>query len=250
MMKRKFIFIAVLAFLSGSFKISAYTEDGSDGFREALRLMDRGLTSRATSIFLAEDYSQSKGYDILCDVQRRTEGYEAPMLYFLRDNPHLAIVPQIKYEYALNLFDDGNFKAAYEIWDSINLRHLRPEQRTECVFKKAYCCLENHMVSEALVGFEEVEKLPVNDFTMPSRYILGYINYEMRSFEKALLWFEKSREDSRFREISNYFIMECRFMLGDYEYVAANAKHMIETVPLDRKQHAARLISESLLVLG
>ena len=103
MMKRKFIFIAVLAFLSGSFKISAYTEDGSDGFREALRLMDRGLTSRATSIFLAEDYSQSKGYDILCDVQRRTEGYEAPMLYFLRDNPHLAIVPQIKYEYALNL---------------------------------------------------------------------------------------------------------------------------------------------------
>ena len=36
-------------------------------------------------------------------------------------------------------------------------------------------------------------------------------------------------------------------MLGDHEYVAANAEKMIESGPADRKANTARLISESLL---
>ena len=76
------------------------------------------------------------------------------------------------------------------------------------------------------------------------------MNYEKRSFDKALSWFEKSVEDSRFSEISNYYIMECRFMLGDHVFVAANAETMMDAVPADRKPNTARLVSESLLVLG
>ncbi len=248
-MKKKFIFIAVLAFLSGSF-VTSSAEGHPDGFREALRLMDRGFGSRASSLLSLQDDVNAKGYDILCHVKMRTEGYEAPMHRFLEENTHVAIVPQIKYAYALNLFDDGKFKDAYEVFSGLDARHLDSDQKTEYLFKKAYACLENHMLSEAVEGFEQVEKLPMNDYVAPSRYILGYVNYETRSFDKALSWFEKSVEDSRFSEISNYYIMECRFMLGDHEYVAANAEKMIESVPADRKANTARLISESLLVLG
>lgn len=249
-MIRKTIFAAVLAFLSCSFAVSAGAEGGPDGLREALRLMDRGLGSRASALFAEQDGAHARGYDILCEVIRRTEGYEAPMRHFIDENPHLAIVPQINYAHALNLFDDGSFEKASEILDDLDLKQLYPDQRTEFMFKKAFCDLENHKFKEALAGFEQVERLPMNDYTAPSRYILGYINYETRSFEKALSWFEKSVEDGRFQEMSNYYIMECRFMLGDHEYVAANAEEMIRKVPQDRKPHTARLISESLLVLG
>ena len=249
-MKKKFIFIAVLAFLSGSFVVSSSAEGHPDGFREALRLMDRGFGSRASAILTLQDDVNAKGYDILSHVQRRTQGYEAPMHRFLEENPHVAIVPQIRYAYALNLFDDGKFKEASEIFASINIGHLNSDQKTEYLFKKAYAHLENQMLREAIDGFELVEKQPMNDYVAPSRYILGYINYETRSFDKALSWFEKSVEDGRFTEISNYYIMECRFMLGDHTFVADNAEKMIEAVPQDRKANTARLVSESLLVLG
>ena len=250
MMKRKFIFIAVLAFLSGSFLVSSSAEERPDGFREALRLMDRGFGSRASSILMLKDDVNAKGYDVLIHVLRRTEGYEAPMHRFLEENPHIAVVPQIKYAYALNLFDDGDFKDALEIFDNLDVERLDSDQKTEYLFKKAYACLENHMLTEAVKGFELVQELPMNDYVAPSRYILGYINYETRSFAKALSWFEKSVEDSRFSEMSSYYIMECRFMLGDHAYVAANAEKMLGAVPVDRKANTARLISESLLVLG
>lgn len=249
-MKRKFIFIAVLAFLSGSFLVSSSAEERPDGFREALRLMDRGFGSRASSILMLKDDVNAKGYDVLIHVLRRTEGYEAPMHRFLEENPHIAVVPQIKYAYALNLFDDGDFKDALEIFDNLDVERLDSDQKTEYLFKKAYACLENHMLAEAVKGFELVQELPMNDYVAPSRYILGYINYETRSFAKALSWFEKSVEDSRFSEMSSYYIMECRFMLGDHAYVAANAEKMLGAVPVDRKANTARLISESLLVLG
>ena len=249
-MKRKFIFIAVLAFLSGSFLVSSSAEERPDGFREALRLMDRGFGSRASSILMLKDDVNAKGYDVLIHVLRRTEGYEAPMHRFLEENPHIAVVPQIKYAYALNLFDDGDFKGALEIFDNLDVERLDSDQKTEYLFKKAYACLENHMLTEAVKGFELVQELPMNDYVAPSRYILGYINYETRSFAKALSWFEKSVEDSRFSEMSSYYIMECRFMLGDHAYVAANAEKMLGAVPVDRKANTARLISESLLVLG
>ena len=250
MMKRKFIFIAVLAFLSGSFLVSSSAEERPDGFREALRLMDRGFGSRASSILVLQDDVNAQGYDVLIHVLRRTEGYEAPMHRFLEENPHIAVVPQIKYAYALNLFDDGDFKDALEIFDNLDVERLDSDQKTEYLFKKAYACLENHMLTEAVKGFELVQELPMNDYVAPSRYILGYINYETRSFAKALSWFEKSVEDSRFSEMSSYYIMECRFMLGDHAYVAANAERMLGAVPVDRKANTARLISESLLVLG
>lgn len=250
MMKRKFIFIAVLAFLSGSFLVSSSAEERPDGFREALRLIDRGFGPRASSILMLKDDVNAKGYDVLIHVLRRTEGYEAPMHRFLEENPHIALVPQIKYAYALNLFDDGDFKGALEIFDNLDVERLHSDQKTEYLFKKAYACLENHMLTEAVKGFELVQELPMNDYVAPSRYILGYINYETRSFAKALSWFEKSVEDSRFSEMSSYYIMECRFMLGDHAYVAANAERMLGAVPVDRKANTARLISESLLVLG
>ena len=142
-MKKKFISIAVLAFLTGSLALTSAAQDRPEGFREALRLMDRGFGSRASSLFSGQGDVNAQAYDILCQVQNRTEGYEAQTLLFLEENSHVAAVPQIRYAYALNLFDDGRFKEAADIFGSLEPKHLKPSQRTEYLFKKAYCALEN-----------------------------------------------------------------------------------------------------------
>jgi tetratricopeptide (TPR) repeat protein len=169
---------------------------------------------------------------------------------FMAENPHSPLISQIRYAHALNLFDAGDYAAAAKEFAAVKVKRLYRGQRAEYTFRKAYCALENSRNQEALEGFKEVEKLPMCDYTAPSRYAIGYIYYDMKDFREALGWFEKSLKDARFADLSAHYIMECRFMLGDHKYVTENGDRMYEQSPDERRPKLARMISESWLVLG
>ena len=222
--------------------------------RSALRLFDNGMYSRARTSFdevaSASYMSDPEGYAVLCDVKQNVPGYTRTMNRFLAENPQSQLISQIRYAHALNLFDVQDFSGALGEFSQINIKHIDKSQRTEFVFKNAYCALENGMMAEALTGFKEVEAMPASDYTSASRYVIGYINYDLKNFKEALKWFEQSVKDSRFAELSSYYIIECRFMLADYAYVTAKAEEMYGRVPKERRPQLARIISESWLVLG
>ena len=227
---------------------------GAQNMHEAIRLYDHGMYSRARLYFdeiAADSYTTDpEGYAVLCDVRQRVPGYVRTMDRFLAENPQSPVNFQIRFAHALNLFDAHDYVEAGKEFDKIKVRRLDRGQRAEYMFKKAYCALENSQRNEALAGFKEVEKLPASDYTAASRYAIGYINYDMENFKEAISWFEKSVKDSRFADMSSYYIMECRFMLSEYAYVTANGDEMYAKVPAERKPHLARIISESWLVLG
>ena len=231
---------------------------GSDlnaqSMHEAVRLFDHGMYSRARHYFddiSAQSYSSDpEGYAVLCDVRQQVPGYCRTMDRFIAVNPQSSLISQIRYAHALNLFDAHEYAAAAAELELIDIKHISREQRAEYTFKKAYCALENGRRQEALAGFKDVDKLAASDFTAPSRYAIGYINYDFKNFKEAISWFEKAAKDSRFADMSSYYIMECRFMLSDYAYVTANGDQMYAKVPDERKPHLARIISESWLVLG
>ena len=222
--------------------------------REALKLYDNGMYSRARVYFddtASETHmADPEGYAVLCDVIQNVPGYRRSMASFLAENPQSPLISRIRYAHALNLFDNQDFSGASDEFSQINPKHLDKGQRAEFTFKKAYCLLENGNVSEALNGFKDVEAMPASDYTAPSRYVIGYINYDLKHFKEALNWFEKSVKDSRFADLSAYYMIECRFMLSDYAYVTANGEDMYAKVPQERKPQLARIISESWLVLG
>ncbi len=191
-----------------------------------------------------------EGYAVLNDVILRIPGYKTEMEEFLRNKPYSVLIPQVEYAYALNCFDDGDYEAASRWFSKIEESELYRDQADEFLFKKAYSLLENRSLDEALLRFLELERRPITDFTAPARYAIGYIDYERKDFREAMEWFEKASDDSRFTEIANYYIMECRFMLKDYRYVTENGDSMYETVAEERKSHLARIISEAWLVRG
>ncbi len=190
------------------------------------------------------------GRAVLNDVVAKVPGHRTEMNEFLRVNPHSILVPQIIYAHALNCFDDRDYKTASEYFAKINEDQLRGDQANEFLYKKAYAALENNRLWEAMMRFRDVERRRMSDYTAPSRYALGYINYELKKFSDALAWFEKASEDDRFTQMSVYYIMECHFMLGDYDYVTTNGDLMYESVLEDRKPHLARIVSEAWLVKG
>ena len=191
--------------------------------REILKLSDAGMLSRPQYMMdrLAEDTfnSDPEGYALLHDVMNAFPGYERRMEAFLENSPHSFLIPRIRYAHAMNLFDAMNYKEAARQLGMLSLKKVPAGLRVEYLFKKAYCHLENRELQDALKDFTQVEKMPFSDYTAPARYAIGYVEYQMKHFRNAVPWFEKSSSDGRFRDISSYYIMECRFMMSDHDYV-------------------------------
>lgn len=249
-MNKKNILTAIVAAFLSVWGVQAQ----SGGFREALNLHDMGMDVHSSFLFeelaLKGDNVEAAGYAVLSDVILKTPGYIARMDAFLKEEPQSVAAPQIRFAHAKNLFDAQHYVSASSYFNQISVVELYDSQVDEFLFKKAYSSLENRELEDALLRFLELEHRPITDFTAPARYSIGYINYERKDFAEALEWFEKASMDSRFEDISNYYIMECRFMLNDYAYVTANGDRMYESVPEDRRPHLARIISESWLVQG
>lgn len=246
MKKIALIFITlVVAGYSAAAQVSDY--------RDALRLYEKGMFSRSKMMFdrietETEKKADPAGYSLLCNVRTNVPGYENSIDTYLENYPYSVLIPQIRFYHALNLFDAADYKGAAEHFLTIAEESLYRDQRTEYVFKTAYCNLENGNMYSARDGFKDVEARKVSDYTAPSRYALGYIEYNLKNFEEAIVWFEKAAKDVRFKEMSDYYVMECRFLLKDYDYVINTGTQMYKTASDDRKPHLARIISESYLV--
>ena len=223
-------------------------------YRDILRLQENGMHGRSRHLFSRNadriTGGDNEGMAVLSEVIMNLPGYEARVKEFMAENPHSVLVPQITFRHALNLFDRQDYQAAGALLDAVPPVAIERSQVDEYLFKKAYCELENGDIDRALLRFIELEKRPVSDYTAPAKYSIAYIYYEKKAFFDAFGWFEKAALDRRFEDNANYFIMECRFMLKDYEYVARHGEKMYKSVPEDRRPHLARIISESWLVLG
>ena len=260
MMKLNIILSSI--FLSMTVSLAAMEVNSSDNrtsmnvseFREALRLYDKEMYGRAGVVF--EDLSKKGGtsdalaYSVLCDVKTAVPGYVGRMDAFIAEYPHSALIPQIRYFHALNLFAAHDYESASELFAGLSEKSLYRFQRTEYTFRKAYCALEKGDYTAASEGFSDVEKRAFSDYTAPSRYGLGYIEYRQKNFRRAASWFERVVDDVRFKDMANYYIIECRFLLKDYDYVIEEGGQIFENVPSDRKPHLARILSESYLVKG
>ncbi len=225
-----------------------------EGFRLAMELYEKGLYRRAAVMFgdIAGQTGdmEAAGYSVLCSIKLRSPECVAVMEEYIARYPYSGLIPQIRYAYASNLFDDGDYDSALKILEKLSKSQLYRKQVTEFLFRKAYCSYGTGDYGLAMIRFKEVEARPFSDYTAPSRYSLGYINYLQGHFREAIPWFGKSSTDGRFTQNANYYIFECRFMDKDYKYVTTYGPGMLDFIPKGRRPQLIRMISESFLVLG
>ena len=220
----------------------------------AVDLYGRGLYIQAEAVLseMPDEHKsvRSEGYRVLCAIRLERTGYRTDMEDYIAAYPYSGLIPQMRFHYALNLFDDGDYRGASEQLEQLSRRQIYRSQVTEFLFRKAYCDLENGIYWRSLKRFAEVLSRPLSDYTAPSQYFSGYILYQQERFGEAYDFFSRSVKDPRFADISGYYMLECRFMDKDYDYVVQKGPQMMESVPEERRVHLARLISESYLVLG
>lgn len=231
-------------------------------FREAVRLYDDAMYSRAKVLFdeLAEtasyddegrvSLSELHGYSVLCELEMSLPGSDNSFSNYLRNYPHSNLIPSMRFLYAMNLFEDKQYEKAGVQLAKVEPRQVKKSRLTEYYFKKAYCHYEMNEYDEALKNFQKVEDRDFSDYTAPARYSMGYIHYRMRKFPEAIDWFAKASKDGRFKDMSEFYILESHFMMEEYQYVVAAGPKLFEAVEDSRKPLIARFISESYLVLG
>ena len=226
----------------------------TDAFRQAVEFYDRGMFERAESIFSEIAASgqdvMAKGYEALCAVRRQSVGNRNLADQYISEYPYSGLIPQIRFYNALNLFDEQNFSTASAEFARIDMRSLKNSQVPEFIFKQAYSLFELDEYDRAEELFSKAEKMPYSDYTAPSRYSLGYIEYVRKNFEESFDWFSKAAKDPRFTAQAVPYMIECRYMLRDYSYVISNGDAALDRVTPERKRQLARFISESYLSEG
>lgn len=160
------------------------------------------------------------------------------------------LVPQVRFIRALRLFDKQQFDEAMEQLSRIAQSDLLPEQAAEYNYKLGYCAYSAGEWDRAKGILIRSRSLPFSDYTAPSCYTMGYIEYARKNFKEASDWFEQAAADPRFTTLANYYVLECRFNEKDYAYVVRYGEDLFDKVPEDRQPHMARIMSESYLVLG
>ena len=235
------------ALLSGGNAVGA---NQKKDFDRAMEMYRAGLYSEAFLSFGKLDGILAEGYSVLSAVKADADCCFALAEEYTGTYPESPVVPKIRYACGLKRFDEGNFEEAAYWLARVSATELSKRDRSEYMYKKAYSEFGKGNYSYAEELLLKSERLPYSDYTAPSRYSLGYIYYSGENFKEAFRWFSESSKDPRFYEISNYYMLECRFMMRDYDYVIENGESMFDKVPEDRKPHLSRIISESYLVKG
>ncbi len=247
-MKKTAISIALAALLASG--VNVFSQEVPQTFKEALTLFQNGAYDQAKSLFDKCDEPLSRAWSVLCAVKGRAPSYRVLIEDLERETPRSALYNPIHFAAALNLFDEGDYAAAGDELGKVDEKLLPEGEIGEYVFKKAYCQYAQENYVPAMILFRKVVDMPYSVYTAPSQYALGYIAYNHGGFPEAEKWFGQAGADPRFEELANYYIMECRFLDKDYDYVTANGPAMLETLPSERRGRLARMISESFLVKG
>lgn len=224
---------------------------------KAMTLYRSGLYAQAMDVLQSHPkYGKDPiidGYAALCAINQKVCGYETMVDNYLQRYQSSSLCDDIRLQKGFDYFDKTDYVQAHNMFESVNRKRVPKDLMAEYLFKDGYSLyMTQGIQSEAVFLFREVAAMPMNDYSASAQYCLGYTRYLQHNIDEALEWFAKSAVDERYTAISNYYIIICNYELRNYDFVLEKGIPIYEEqkIPLDRKAHLARLISESYLVKG
>ena len=215
-------------YYSGSYYAAekAFTELG----KESLRTLDK---------------SEIEAYKVMCAIALDKVNAEGLVNTFCSKYPNAPQQSMVKEALASRYFDTGHYVEALAIYNTIERNHLYKSQRTSYTFKKAYSNLRTGGYERAEQGFAEVLAAPHSQFTLPATYYKGYVHYIRQQFTEAVPLFEQVGPGNQFSQMADYFAVESKLMLKDYDYVIRKGVPLYAQLDNEMQSSLARILSEA-----
>lgn len=190
-------------------------------------------------------YSEVMANKIMCAIalgRNDVDGLVKNLEIDFPNDPQLAV---LKLNLADAKFDSQDYTDALVMYEGIQPRNLYRSALTPFYFKKSYCSIYAGKYADALEGFQKVIGRPQSQYTYPAIYYSGYVNYLEKRFSDAYAYFETAREDTRFTLLADYYMVECKFMMKDYDYTIKNGPKLYSKVNKQQKADLSRMVAES-----
>ncbi len=184
-------------------------------------------------------------YKIKSDIRLCTPDIDGLMMEYEASYRYAPEFMAVNLMYAGHYFQAKDYVRALSIIEDTDCGLLSKKDRLTYLYYKSFCLLRTGNSAQAEVGFGELVSGRQNSYTTAATYYLGYISYLYNDFAKAFGYFDKVRDDDHFGTYCLYYIMECKLMSEDYEYVIAHAADVIERVDDTSKPKVARMISQA-----
>lgn len=250
-MRIKIMASAVLALSLVCGGVQASPEWSGKEYRQALELYENGMYERARSLFetMSPD-PLADGYAVLCALKMKTDDCRELVFGYDRRHAGSALSDRIRFEYARLLFDDGQYAEAALEFSKVSSSALSGEEMPEYLFKCGYCAFSLGEEQEALRFFTILDAMEYSEYSAPGKYLSGVIFYGDERFAEAEACFWKASADPRFKDLTDFYIVDCEFNQKNYEFAVREGERVYASATPERRQRLARIISEASLILG
>ncbi len=239
---------ALAACVSG---LSLASAGGVPDWQQAMRLYDNGLYEQARIRFEAmPDDPLSDAYEVLCALKMQTADCGDLLAAYQLRYPSSRLSGVLHFEQGRILFDREKYQQAAMEFSFVSSEDLAADELPEYVFKCGFSAFSLGRYAEAQQFFTLLESLPQSDYTAPGRYFTGIMLYEDKQFAEAEANFWLASADPRFQSLTDFYIVDCEFNQKNYDFVIREGVRIYESLPAERRERVARVLSESYLIKG
>ena len=206
---------------------------------------EKAFTELGKESLVSLDKSEIEAYKVMCAIALDKVNAEGMVNTFCTKYPNAPQQSMVKEALASRYFDTGKYAEALAVYNTINRNYLYKTQQTDFTFKKAYSNLRTGGYDRAEEGFAEVLAGPYSQYTVPSTYYKGYVHYIRQQFAEAVPLFEKVGKENQFSLMAEYFAVESKLMLKDYDYVIKHGVPLYGQLDHEMQSSLARILSEA-----
>ena len=250
-MRLKTLLTTLLALTLGASGLAAASDGGVRSWEQAMRLYTDGLYEQARIRFEEmPDGPLSDGYEVLCALKMQTADCDDLLAAYRLRYPSSRLTGTLHFEQGRILFDQKKYQQAATEFSFVNSEDLVEEELPEYIFKCGFCAFSLGQYTEASRFFTLLESLPQSDYTAPGRYFTGIMFYENKQFAQAEANFWLASADARFEALTDFYIVDCEFNQKNYDFVIREGTRIYSSLPPERRERVARVLSESYLIKG
>ncbi|WP_291724968.1 tetratricopeptide repeat protein [Bernardetia sp.] len=248
-----FVYLLVVLFVPSSYAFPQHhTTLGAtpleNTFQNALTLFEQKHYEAAQKTF--SSYLDATGSDLspqqeisqtleatyyirLCELYLKKPYSERNSVEFISTYQHTYFADRLTLALANAFYEEGNYRKAAYYYASLEKSRPTEQEELEINFRLAYSYFKIRRTDKALRTFSSLQSKN-NEYYAQASYYVGFINYELGNFEKAIENLTKAKADKKYVESSNKLIAQSYYGLKDCDGLSnflssiAQEKHEVE----------------------
>ncbi|QSE96716.1 tetratricopeptide repeat protein [Fulvivirga lutea] len=226
----RYILLVILSlFLSQSYSQNTqYFNDSESYYRSGLDLLDKGHYGSAREVF--ENYlndaqnsphrADAEYYIAYCALGLYHNDGEKRIENFIDEHPDHPKALTAYYDLGTFYFKEKEYKKAAEYYSKVNLNLITEEERDETRFNLGYSLFSQRKFNEAIEYFN-VLKNKNTQYSAASSYYAGYIEYENKEYQKAIIDLERAGKDEAYASVAPELLATLYYKQGRYDDLIA-----------------------------